>query len=370
MTTETQTKVKDPVCGMEIKASEAAGQREFQGETFYFCSESCLAQFEAKPAQYATTSTAEASSVEQTPEPAAASSTDSADGNERCDLPILGMHCAACATRIEKALNKAPGVRSAGVNYATGRATVHYDAGATDVDKLRAAVQGVGYDAIVAEKSTADVSAGENAAPESVAEVEAQAREKEYQRQKRQFIIALVLTIPVAFMAMAGHLIPALQDALDFPGRVWLELALTTPVLFWAGREFFTGAWIAAKHRAADMNTLVAIGTFAAYAYSVVATVAPHLLAPAARTRSAHDAMNMSGPGVYYEVAAMVITLILMGTFCKRAPTRRPAARFALDGFAGQNRARRTRRAGTEIPIDEGSCGRYRLGASRRKNSG
>ena len=142
MTTATETKVKDPVCGMEINPAQAAGQREFGGATYYFCSDSCQQKFDADPAQYAAADTQAPAVI------AAPAATDGASG-ERCDLPILGMHCAACATRIEKALGKAPGVQGAGVNYATGRATVHYDPHATDTAKLRDVVKNVGYDAIV-----------------------------------------------------------------------------------------------------------------------------------------------------------------------------------------------------------------------------
>ncbi len=91
--------------------------------------------------------------------------------------------------------------------------------------------------------------------------------------------MALALTIPVATVAMGGHFSPRLERLFNFPGRAYFELLLTAPVLFWVGREFFTGAWAAAKHRAADMNTLVAIGTLAAFFYSGVATFAPDLLA-------------------------------------------------------------------------------------------
>ena len=396
--TSLKSKVKDPVCGMEIEPAQAASQCDFDGATYYFCSADCRAKFDAEPALYATgamSSPGETSlekidgvsangasttgagvngavaNVAAAADGAAANSAaagnasanaiaaDGASANsaaanaQRCDLPILGMHCAACATRIEKALNKTPGVQNAGVNYATGRATVHFDPRATDAEKLRDAVQSAGYDAILpqaADASTRESATGENE-PESVAEAESQARQKEYQRQKQQFIIALVLTIPVAFLAMAGHIVPSLEKPLDFPGRAWVELALTTPVLFWAGREFFTGAWMSAKHRAADMNTLIAIGTFSAYAYSVVATVAPHLLMSAS-TRGAHAGMN--GPGVYYEVAAMVVTLILMGNVLQaRANSQTSGAIKALMGL--QPNTARVERDGQErdIPIAE-----------------
>ncbi len=277
---------------------------------------------------------------------------------ERCDLPLLGMHCAACAARIEKALNKAPGVQRAGVNYATARATVHYDPHSTDLQQLRDVVKKAGYDAIVPQsppqRRADDAHGAATVEPESMAQAEAQARENEYRRQKRQFVTALALTIPVAFLSMAGHLVPALQPLVNFRGRAWVELALTTPVLFWAGREFFVGAWTSAQHRAADMNTLIAVGTFAAYAYSFVATVAPHLLASASSHQSSMAGMNMSGPSVYYEVAAMVVTLILMGNVLQaRANSRTSGAIKALMGL--QPKTARVQRDGQEqdIPIAE-----------------
>ena len=348
MTTATETKAKDPVCGMEINPAQAAAHRNYGGATYYFCSESCGAKFDADPAQYAT---AEVQAPAVDAVPVATNGT----GGERCDLPILGMHCAACATRIEKALGKAPGVQQAGVNYATGRATVHYDPHATDAAKLRDVVKNAGYDAIVppsAPQSTAGHAHGASE-PESVSEAEAQAREREYQRQKRQFFIALALTIPVVVTAMGAHWGP-LQNTLSGSWRVWFELALTTPVLFWAGREFFVGAWISAKHRAADMNTLVAIGTFAAYAYSLVVTVAPHLVTSAVSSSASTHAGHNSPAGVYYEAAAVIVTLILMGNVLQaRANAQTGAAIKALMGL--QPKTARVERNGSEqdIPISE-----------------
>ena len=223
----------------------------------------------------------------------------------RVDLPLLGMHCASCASRIEKALNRAPGVESCNVNFATTRATVHYDAAQTDAAHLRDVVKEAGYDAIVPDEK---VSGQAQTAGEKDGEVDAetQAREAAYQKQKNKFWLALVLTLPVAFTAMGSHLIPALHGLALASWRPWFELVLSGIVLFGAGAEFFTGAWKVARHRAADMNTLVAIGTFSAWAFSVIATIAPQLV-----MTGAHDAM--AAPNVYFETSAIVITLILMG---------------------------------------------------------
>ncbi|HVF84875.1 MAG TPA: heavy metal translocating P-type ATPase, partial [Abditibacteriaceae bacterium] len=292
--------------------------------------------------------------------------------SERADLPLLGMHCAACATRIEKALGRAPGVEKASVNFATTRATVHYDASVTNPLALRDTVKKAGYDAIVAEEKRPVEYSNQSptAAPGDTQDAETKAREDEYRAQKQKFIFALALTIPVAFLAMAGHLIPAWEKTLDFPARTWVELVLTTPVLFWAGREFFSGAWTAAKHRAADMNTLVSIGTLSAYLYSLAVTVAPqwfHAVASAASsTRSVAQSTGampemsgMNAPvGVYYEVAAIVVTLILMGRLLEaRARAHTGGAIRALMGL--QTKTARVERDGTEqdIPLEHVQVG-------------
>ncbi|HEY0075316.1 MAG TPA: heavy metal translocating P-type ATPase [Abditibacteriaceae bacterium] len=268
----------------------------------------------------------------------------------RADLPLLGMHCAACAHRIEKALGKTEGVESCNVNFATTRATVHYNPQVTNPQKLREAVQKAGYDAIVEEKPLHSHGGSESG------QAETQAREAEYETQKRKFIIACALTLPLAVLAMGGHFVPALKGLMSASWRPWVELALATPVLFWAGREFFTGAWSAAKHRAADMNTLIALGTLAAYVYSLVATVAPSLFV-------VHDmghgsSHQMALPGVYYEVAAIVVTLILMGRLLEtRARSQTSGAIRALMGL--QAKTARIERDGTEqdVPIEEVQVG-------------
>ena len=268
---------------------------------------------------------------------------------QSADLPLLGMHCAACANRIEKALNRAPGVESCNVNYATTRATVSYDPAQTDAHRLRDVVVNAGYDAIVPDEQSGDEPNSHHDASE-VQDAENEARAREYAAQKRKFFIALALTLPVAILGMGAHLFPSLQGSFNFAGREWIELVLTSIVLFWAGGEFFSGAYTAAKHRAADMNTLVAIGTFAAYAFSVVATFAPGLF----MANTTMNAGAMSGPIVYYETAAIVVTLILMGRLLEaRARAQTGGAIRALMGL--QAKTARVERDGVErdIAIEE-----------------
>jgi Cu+-exporting ATPase len=256
------------------------------------------------------------------------------------------MHCASCAARVEKALAEAPGVASASVNFATTRATVQYDPRITDAGALGQVVKDLGYDVLLPAGEGGEVDAG------GLQDAEAREREAVYRRQKARFLVSLTLTLPVAVLAMAGHLVPSLETLLDFPGRTWLELALTTPVLFWAGGEFFSGAWSAARHRVADMNTLVAIGTLSAYLFSLVATVAPGLLVPGGGT--VHGAHGGGAPGVYYEVAAIIVTLILMGRLLEaRARSKTSGAIRALIGL--QPKLARVERDGvnTDIPLAE-----------------
>jgi len=245
-----------------------------------------------------------------------------ASGETTLDMPVVGMHCAACANRIERALGDTPGVKQAGVNFAAARATVTFDPDAVTPHDLKTAVQDQGYDALLPESD-----GGHGAAEDAASE----AQEAEYRRVRARFAVAALLTAPVVVVAMAGHVIPSLEPVLDFPARPWLELLLTTPVLFWAGWDFLAGAYRAARHRAADMNTLVALGTLSAYAYSVAATVFPEWFASTAHAlQEGHSSV-----GVYYEVAASIVTLILLGNMLQaRATTRTRGAIKALMGLS------------------------------------
>jgi Cu+-exporting ATPase len=255
---------------------------------------------------------------------------------ERVDLPITGMTCAACARRIERKLSKTEGVQNAGVNFATARATVEFDPQATGIGKLIDAVTDIGYGATYTED------AGE------AEDVEKAAREAEYLELKRKFLVAAILSVPVLLLAMSHGSI----ESLNFTGANWLQLILTTPVVFYCGLQFYRGAWTALRHRAADMNTLIALGTGTAYLYSVAATVAPDSFAI---VRS--DVMSsMSGMidtyevPVYFEAAAVIIALILLGRLLEsRAKGRTGEAIRRLLGL--QSKTARVVRDGREIDL-------------------
>jgi P-type Cu+ transporter len=223
------------------------------------------------------------------------------------ELGVLGMTCAACVRRVEKAIREVPGVREALVNLVTHRATVTFEPGrAASVDAIAAAIEKAGYepvrDAVSAEPVAGGAGGAIEASDPSAARAAAieQAEDREQRSLRRGFVFAAALTVPLLVVAMSHGLMAWTETTL---GR-WLQFALATPVVFGPGRRFFRLAWSAAKHRAADMNTLIAIGTSAAWIYSTVALVAPGLFPHAAHGRVPH---------LYFEAAAAVLTFVLLG---------------------------------------------------------
>ncbi len=228
---------------------------------------------------------------------------------------VTDMTCAGCAGRVERALGEVPGVLEAYANLANERATVTYLAGEVEPRDLEKAVEGAGYGVVREERSSAE-----------------EFRGHEYRELRDDFLLAAVLT---AFI-LVGSLPMMLGLEPPIP-MVWLKvllLALATPVQFWAGRRFYRGAWGALKHGQANMNTLVVMGTSAAYLYSAVATLAPGLFA-AGRA------------DVYFDTSALIITLILLGRLLEaRARGRTNEAIKKLAGL--QARTARVVRDGEE----------------------
>jgi Cu+-exporting ATPase len=266
---------------------------------------------------------------------------------EQLELPITGMTCASCSTRVEKALRKTPGVLEASVNLATERATVSVAPGVAGLATLTAAVEAAGYGVIAP--------AAEDAA-EDAEDAETLARRAELADKRRKLIVAVAFGLPLFVLSMARDFgliqpwlvgagaemmeqmpgasmaemmkhIPARDDLLN-----WLFLLLATPVQFFSGRDFYVHAWKALKARTANMDTLIALGSSAAYFYSVW--------------------LLLSGlPGhVYFETAAVIIALILVGKFLEaRAKSQTTASIKALMGL--QAKTARVLRGGVEADI-------------------
>jgi Cu+-exporting ATPase len=268
---------------------------------------------------------------------------DEANKTERVDLSLTGMTCNACARRIERRLTNAAGVRSANVNFATARARVEYDPRATGAADLIGTVAEIGYGARDAEE-------------EGAAEREKEAVRAEQEQLRRRFLVAAVFSAPVLLVAMSHGRIALFNVA----WINWAQLVLTLPVVCYSGWPFYQGAWTALKHRAADMNTLIATGTGAAFLYSLVATVAPTLVAD----HSAAGMPGMSGGGmhvapVYFEAAGVIIALILLGRLLEaRARGKTSDAIKRLMGLQPRT-ARVVREGGREVdvPVEEVGVG-------------
>src|SRR5581483_323221 len=289
----TEVKVRDPICGMMIEPSSAAAKSTVDGEEVFFCSAGCRQRFEsdaAKPTPKLVQLGAKVGSPKTQPLP-------SNEPSEITDIPVTGMTCAACARFIESTLQNAPGVKKAGVNFATSRATVEFDPTVTDVSHLIDQIKSTGYG--VAGALQTDEASKQSFV--SSYDSEQEARNRESNDLRKRLIVAVIFSIPVIVLGMAHGLIA-------FAGQEWVELGLTIPVVFYSGLPFYRGAWAALRHQTSDMNTLIAMGTGAAFIYSVFATCFPGLVSP-----------QMPGmvmpPKVYFEASSAIITLILVGRF-------------------------------------------------------
>jgi len=226
----------------------------------------------------------------------------------RVDLALEGMTCAACATRIERKLVKLEGVE-ASVNYATEQAAVRYDPAAVTLDDLIRAVEAAGYHARLASED-ADRTEGRAAA------------------LRRRLAVAAALTAPLTALAMIAPL--------QFPGWEWVAFALATPVVFWAGFGFHRAALLNARHGAATMDTLISIGTLAAWGWSTVAL------------------LFLEDAHTYFEVAGVITTLILLGRYLEARARRRSSAAIRALLELGAREARMLRDgAEVSVPIEE-----------------
>ncbi len=315
----------DPVCGMTVEEKTAAATTVYNGTTYYFCAPGCKRRFEADPekilqagpqgmAQPAVQPTVQMVTLGPTkraqpavlsPESSVLSSQHSALSTH-LTIPIEGMSCASCVAKIEQGLQATPGVLRASVNLATEQATVDYRPEATSLDAIRDTIRSLGYTPVMPATRKTGAAPPDERAGASRALL-------------GQVISAAALTVPVMVLGMAEHLsLPISQTA-----SVWTQWLLATPIQFWAGWRFYKGAIAVARHGSTDMNTLIAVGTSAAYLYSVAAVLAPGLFAAAGQA-----------PAVYFDTSVSIITLILFGRLMEaRAKGRASEAIRALAGL-------------------------------------
>ncbi|MCJ7578172.1 MAG: heavy metal translocating P-type ATPase, partial [candidate division Zixibacteria bacterium] len=237
-----------------------------------------------------------------------------------------GMDCASCVQKIEKVLLAKRGVTQAVVNLAAEKAKVEYLPSETDLNEIKKVIESTGYKVL------------EIPPEEEGKDIERIQREKEYKKLKKKFLAGLVISVLI--LLGSSEWIPGMPKILSNFFVLWL---LATPIQFWVGWQFYRGAWGAFIHRNADMNTLIAVGTSAAYLYSVAAT-----LFPAFFTRGGIE------PKVYFDTSTVIITLILLGRLLEaRAKGQTSEAIRKLIGL--QAKTARVVRNGkeTEIPVEE-----------------
>lgn len=228
----------------------------------------------------------------------------------KVELLLGGLHCPSCLLAIERKWKRTDGVAEISSNFDTGRTTISYDPGLVNVDQLIEQVENLGYSATPVTEHTPETSTEET--------------EDEVGYVRSRLIVSVILTIPIVVIAMGIHAVPPSP-------LIWIELVLTAIVLFWGGWRILRSAWGAVKNRASDMNVLIAVGTLTAFIYSTVAAA-------------------LGKPDVYFETAAVIVTLILVGRLLEaRARSHTSdAIRKLLDL---QARTARVVRSGEEVDI-------------------
>jgi Cu+-exporting ATPase len=395
---------KDLVCGMEVDEEKATASSLYKDKKYYFCSETCKLKFNENPEKYIKAEDDTGEEVEEENSGREIKPEDKENPGlkkegegkeERVDLPILGMTCASCASTIQKGLSSLKGVDKANVNFANSKATVLYQPRLVKSEDLVSSVRKSGYEVGTASieipiqgmqcascvqkieksllKKKGVLKASVNLATEKakveyipsetdlveikeiieqtghkvleippeeeLEDIERIVREKEYIKLKRKFFVGLILGM-IIFLGSMPHLFPWVPDILNNFFILWL---LATPVQFWIGWQFYKGTWGALTRRNADMNTLIAVGTSAAYLYSVVATLFPSLF----------ESGGLK-PEVFFDTSAMIIVLILLGRLLEaRAKGQTSEAIKKLIGL--RPKTARVKRDGKEmdIPVED-----------------
>jgi Cu+-exporting ATPase len=387
----------DPVCGMRVDENSALAQSAYKDKTYFFCALNCKEQFERSPEEF----------INKATEPGTLHSnhivSETLSQTERMEpgkvtLPIAGMSCASCVSRIEKGLSKILGVSEAKVNFAAEKATVAFDPSQVNSSDLVSVVNALGYEAktqkvvlpvqgmscascvnrvqkalnevsgvikatvnFATEKATVEYISDQVTTKDLVGATEAigykimevdeaqpadkerAAREAEFKRLRRKFLAGILMVAPLFILVHWEKL--GLAGILPLTGQTnfILQLFLQTPVQFWVGWQFYKGALAAARHRTSDMNTLIAVGTSAAYLYSVLATFFPGLFVA-----------EGLAPKVYYDTAGAIIVLILLGRLLEaRAKGQTSEAIKKLIGLQAKTATVLVNGEEHEIPVEE-----------------
>lgn len=390
-------KVKDPVCGMEIEKEKAKFKETVKGKEYYFCSKDCRDKFLASNSSKTSQGSTAGHEGHNSPKES------KGNGASKETLAIKGMHCASCALTIENAIKKVPGIESANVNYASSKASVAYDKAKANRSMIAEAIEKSGYGVVengsekdkvilkvsgmesqhcvgiieqtlakidgvksyhvnlATEKATvffepsktgpaemikAIENAGYGAEKATSADAEKDAREKEIKDYKDKFIASFILSFPLIYLMFSNYFpLPVPQIIVD--NQALLQFILATPVM-WVGRDFFISGFKALfLNRAPNMYSLVAVGVGAAYTYSLIAVIA--ILTKSA-IFSVHD--------LYFEVAAALITFILLGKYFEAlAKGRTSEAIKKLMGLQAKTAIVERNGKEMEVPIEDVQVG-------------
>jgi len=386
---------------MAVDREEAAAKIEYQRKTYLFCSESCKERFEEEPDKYINEANRR-HVVQQAEKARVAKEVSTGSDLKRVDLPIQGMTCASCVAKIEKGLSKLDGVSDAKVNFATERAAITFDSGQVKMQDFIGTVRDLGYEAglekmtlpvqgmscascvekvqtalrhvpgviradvnFATEKATVEYVLGQatvkdmseavkaigykilEVKEDDAVEKEKAAREAAFRALRRKFITGVILVIPLFVLVHWDKLGLSRIWALDKQTNFFVQLILQTPVQFWVGWQFYKGAWGAARRKTSDMNTLIAVGTSAAYLYSVLATFFPRLFAAKGLL-----------PEVYFDTAGAIIVLILLGRLLEaRARGQASEAIKKLIGLQAKTAMVVREDQEVDIPIEEVQIG-------------
>lgn len=374
---------RDPVCGMEIEPQTAFAKREQRGQMFYFCSQSCVDQFDKDPHHYMMTSATTGFNPQMT--------------LTRIELPVSGLPLKEHANHLKSTLRAVSGVEEVKVNVAANRLEVQYDAGKVNVSQLVGAIKSIGFQVgganvkigienlrcascvkfiedelkstqgvlnatvnIATQEATVDYLPQNTtlaelnkaietwgykprpATSDAPVDKQEEAHAHEYRKLMNKFWFAAIISVFVMITAYY-QVVPILRDwSMDSLRLLWgVTALLTLPVMFWSGSDFFTGAWASFKHRSANMNTLIALGTGAAWLYSTFAILFPSVFPE-----------GTSEP--FYDVVAVVIALVVLGQALElRAKGQSSSAIKKLLGL--QAKTARVIRDGKEIdiPVEE-----------------
>jgi Cu+-exporting ATPase len=306
----------DPICKMEVDEKKAI-KVEKDGKEYFFCSPLCRDKFLG---------------VEKE-EPVSESKTEATSGKkEKTTIGITGMRCSSCVVTIENSLKKVDGVWDAKVNFASERAHIEYDAARVTKEKLEEAISRAGYKAIRRKVDEEQVTT----------DIEKETREREIKSLKIRFLISLLLAIPLLYFAMAPHLGLPVSDAI-LGNMALIQFLFTTPIII-AGYQFYTkGFGSVIKTRTANMDTLVALGTGAAYVYSLFVSVAIWT-----------GSLKYGMENLYYEIAGILITFILLGKWLESiAKGRTSDAIKELLGLEAKTAIVLRNGEEKEIPVEE-----------------